>query len=87
MNCEPHPSSGFFIKVGMGREKRVRFRGRRIGKAVDIMVAVALGMRHPDKGPERGILLHAPARLAGQIFAGNKEFCVPPHPVQRTRQR
>ena len=41
---EPNLAAVACIEIGMAGEKRLRFGGRRIAKAIDIMVAVALGM-------------------------------------------
>src|SRR5258708_36771209 len=62
------------IEIGMGFEKRFGFRRRRLAKAVDIMMAVALGVRNADQRAKRQILLHAEAGLAGQILAGDESL-------------
>ena len=54
----------------MRGEKRLRFGRRRIGKTVDIMMAVALGVADADQRAEREVLLHAKSGLAGQVLAG-----------------
>ncbi len=60
------------IEVGMRGQKCFRLCGGRIGKAIDIMVAVALGMADPDQRAERKILLHGETGLAGQVLAGDE---------------
>ena len=60
------------IEIGMGGKEGFRLRGRRVAKAVDIMMAVALGMRNPDQRAKREILLHAKAGLAGQVLTGDE---------------
>ena len=58
----------------MRGEKRLRLGGGRVAKAVDIMMAVALGMGDADQRAERKILLHGEAGLAGQVLAGDEEL-------------
>ncbi len=53
----------------MRREKSLRLRCGRVGKAVDIMVAVALGVGDADQCAKREVLLHAEAGLTGQVLA------------------
>ena len=60
------------IEIGMAGEKGFRFGGGRVAKAVDIMMAVALGMGDADQRAKRQILLHAEAGLAGQVLAAMK---------------
>ena len=66
------------VEIGMRGRESLRFGGRRIAKAVDIVMAVALGMGDADEGAEREILLHGEARLAGQVLAGRRRTCSPP---------
>ena len=73
MDREPDVVAVAGVEIGMRREKRLRLGGRRIGKAVDIMMAVALGMGDADQRAEREILLHAEAGLTGQVLAGDEE--------------
>ena len=75
MDREPDLTAVVGIEIGMRGAKRLRLRGGRIGKTVDIMMAVALGMGDADQSAEREVLLHAKARLAGQVLAGDEEFC------------
>ena len=81
MDREPDLVAVADIEIGMRREKRLRFGGRRIAKTVDIMVAVALGMGDADQRAEREILLHRKARLAGQILAGDEDTFRRPHSI------
>ena len=74
MDREPDLVAVAGIEIGMRGEKRLRLRGRRIAKTVDIMMAVALGMGDADQRAERQILLHAEPGLAGQVLAGDEEF-------------
>ena len=73
MDREPDFVAVADIEIGMRREIRLRFSGRRIAKTVDIMVAVALGMGDADQRAEREILLHRQSRLAGQVLAGDED--------------
>ena len=62
------------IEIGMAGEKRLRLRERRVAKAIDVMMPVALGVGDTDQGAEREILLHGQAGLTGQVLAGDEEF-------------
>ena len=73
------------IEIGMRGEKRLRLGRRRIAKAVDIMMTVALGMGDADQRAEREILLHGKARLTGQVLAGDEAFFACRAPFGRTR--
>ena len=84
MNREPDFVAVAGIEIGMRREIRLRFGGRRVAKAVDIMMAVALGMGDADQRAKREILLHRQSRLAGQILAGNEAFLAGGAPFGRT---
>src|SRR5215470_17730109 len=70
VNREADPAAIVSVKIGMRGHESLRLRQRRLGKAVDIVMAVALGMGHADESPQRQILLHGEAGLAGQVFAG-----------------
>ncbi len=67
----------------MRRQKRLRLGCRRIGKAVDIMVTVALGMGDADQSAEREILLHGKPGLTGQVLAGDEEIFALPRSIWR----
>ena len=70
---EPDLAAVARVKIGMRGEERLRFGGRRVAKAVDIMMAVAFGMGDADQDAhEREVLLHGEAGLAGQVFAGDE---------------
>ena len=71
----------------MRGEKRLRLGRRRVGKAVDIMMAVALGMGDADQRAEREILLHGEPGLTGQVFAGDEEFLACPRSIWRRGSR
>ena len=58
MDGEPNPIAGVRIEIGMRGKESVRLVGRRIAKAIDIMMTVAFGVGDPDQGPKRKILLH-----------------------------
>ena len=49
MDREPDLVTVAGIEIGMRCKKCLRFGGRRIAKAVDIMMAVALGMGDADQ--------------------------------------
>src|SRR3954468_2795621 len=74
MNREPHFVAIAEIEIGMAGEKSLRLRERRVGKAIHVMMPVALGMGDTNQGAEREILLHAQAGLTGQVLAGDEEF-------------
>jgi hypothetical protein len=61
------------IEVGVRRQKGVRLRGGRVSKAIDIMVAVALGMGDADQCAKREVLLDAEPGLTGQVLARHEE--------------
>src|SRR5438094_6630615 len=61
------------VEIGMRREKGLCLHGGRVGKAIDIMVAVALGMGDADQCAKREVLLHAEAGLTGQVLARYEE--------------
>ena len=79
-------AAGSSVEIGVRRQKAFRFRGRRLGKAIDIMMAVALGMGHADQGAQRQILLHGQSRLAGEILAGNEMLRAFRAPLRRARR-
>ena len=58
MDREANFAAGADVEIGMRGEKRLRLGGRRVAKAVDIMMTVALGMGDADQRAEREILLH-----------------------------
>ena len=68
------PCAGVGVEIGMRGEKRLRLGGRRIAKAVDIVMAVALGVGDADQGAEREVLLHGETGLAGEVLAGDEEL-------------
>ena len=61
------------VEIGMRGHEGLRFRGRRLAKAVDIVMAVAFGMGDADERAEREILLHGEAGLAGQVLAASRK--------------
>ena len=74
------------IEIGMRGEEGLRLGGRRVGKAVDVMVAVALGMGDAEEGAEREVLLHGKPGLAGEVFAGDEELLAARAPFRRARR-
>src|SRR5712675_3136983 len=72
MNREANLVGVADIEIGVGGKEGFRLGRRRVAKTVDIMMAVALGMRNPDQRAKREILLHAKACLAGQILTGDE---------------
>src|SRR5258707_49663 len=74
MDGQPYAVAVADVEIGMGREKGQRLGGGRLAEAIDIMVAVALGVGDADQGAERKVLLHAKAGLTGQVLAGDEEF-------------
>src|SRR5438094_9809054 len=86
MTAEPDALAGVGVEIGMGNSEGLGFRGGRIAKAVDIVMAVAFGVRDSDEGTERKVLLHGKARLAGQILACHKEFFTARAPFRRARR-
>src|SRR6202035_5640924 len=74
VNRQPDAVSIVAIEIGMSGTERLRLAGRRVAKAVDIMVAVALGVGDADQGAERKVLLHGKPGLTGQVLARDEEF-------------
>ena len=85
MNVEPDDVTVAAVEIGMRLEEGLGFGGGRFAKAIDVMMAVALGMRHADQRAEREILLHAEPGLAGQILAGNEVIFILPAPRRCAR--
>ena len=73
MNRQPDAVAVASVEIGMRRKKGLCLHGGRVGKAIDIMVAVALGMGDADQCAKREVLLHREPGLTGQVFAGNEE--------------
>ena len=67
----------------MRGEERLRLGGRRIAKAIDIVMAVALGMGDADQRAEREVLLHGKPGLTGQVLARDEEFFAAPRSIWR----
>src|SRR5690242_8933958 len=86
VNGEPDALPGIGIEIGMRGSEGRSFRGGRVAKTVDIVMAVALGMGDADEGTEREILLRGKAGLAGQVLAGNEEPRTLRAPFRRTRR-
>ena len=87
MDREPDLIAVADIEIGMRGEKRLRFGDRCIAKAVDIMMAVALGMGDADQRAEREILLHGQSRLAGQVLAGDEDTARRPRSISPRASR
>src|SRR3954471_2735665 len=60
------------VEIGMGLQEGFGLACRREAETIDIVMAVALGMRRAEQRAEREILLHAEAGLAGEILAGDE---------------
>jgi hypothetical protein len=75
VNGEADLASITLVEIGMSRQEGSRFGRRRVAKAVDIMVPVALGMGDADQRAEREILLHGKPGLTGQVLACDKVIC------------
>lgn len=86
MNGEPDAPPGIGVEIGMRGGEGRSFGGGRIAEAVDIVVAVALGMGHADEGTECEILLHGKTCLAGQVLAGHEEPRAARAPFRRARR-
>src|SRR6516164_2016417 len=71
---KPHSAGVSRIEVRMGSEKGIRFLFGRFPEAIDIMVAVALHVGHPNQGAQSKVLLHGYSGLAVDVFAGNEEL-------------
>src|SRR3954451_19886548 len=74
VNVQADALPGVGIEIGVRGGERLGLRGGRVTEAVDIMMAVTLGMGDADEGPKREILLHGKAGLAGQVLAGDEEL-------------
>src|SRR5713226_1056722 len=74
LDRQPDIVSVVTIEIGMRCEVSPRLGGGRLGKTVDIVMAVALGMGDADQRTQREILLHAEAGLTGQVLARHEEF-------------
>src|ERR1700739_2142031 len=70
----------------MSRQKGPCLAAGRLGKAVDIMVTVALGMGDANEGAKREVLLHAEPGLTGQVLARYEVPFVFRAPDRRTRR-
>src|ERR1043166_1994219 len=71
------------VEIGMRREERCRLLIGGIRKALDIVMAVALGVGDADQRAEREILLHGKAGLTGEILAGDEEPAATGAPLLR----
>src|SRR5258706_4613471 len=69
MYRQPYAVAVARVEVGMRREKGLRLHGGRVGKTIDIMVAVALGMGDAHQCAKPEVLLDAKARLTGPVLA------------------
>src|SRR5258706_13056337 len=73
MYRQPYAVAVARVEVGMRREKGLRLHGGRVGKTIDIVVTVALGMGDADQCAKREVLLYAEAGLTGQVLARYEE--------------
>src|SRR6478736_8278829 len=68
MDREPDAVAFARVEIGMRRKKGLGLRSGRIGKSIDIMVAVALGMGDANQCAKREVMLHAEAGLTGEVL-------------------
>src|SRR5258706_15348691 len=73
MDREPDAVAVARVEIGMRREKGLRLGSGRIGKSIDIVVTVALGMGDANQCAEREVLLDAETGLTGQVLARYEE--------------
>src|SRR5258706_3091204 len=73
MYRQPYAVAVARVEVGMRREKGLRLHGGRVGKTIDIVMTVALGMGDADQCTKREVLLDAKAGLTGQVLARYEE--------------
>src|SRR3569832_2594800 len=85
VNGKPDALPSSVIEIGMRYGEGRSFSRRCLAKAVDIVMAVALGMGNAEKGAEREILLHGKAGLAGEVLTGDEEFFPTRAPFRRAR--
>src|SRR6476620_8887882 len=69
MDREPDAVAVARVEIGMRRDKGLRLRSGRIGKSIDIVMTVALGMGDANECAKREVLLHAEAGLTGEVLA------------------
>src|SRR6266699_2221364 len=74
VNRQPDIVAVADVEIGMSGEKRLRLGSGRVAKAIDIMVAVALGMGDADQCAKREVLLHGETGLTGQVLARDEEL-------------
>src|SRR6185436_9359083 len=67
-----HGAGGLFVQIGMGSQEAARFVLRRVGEAIDIVVAVAFGMGNAEERRQRRILLHGETGLTGEVLSCDK---------------
>src|ERR1700694_5467252 len=85
MDRQPDAVAVADVEIWMRCKKSLRLGGGRVAKAVDIMVAVALGVDDADQRTEREVLLHAEPGLTGQVLTGDEESFIVPAPSGRSR--
>src|SRR5260370_38842886 len=73
MDRKPDAVAVARVEIGMRREKGLRLRSGRVGKSIDIMVTVALGMGDANQCAKRKVLLDAKAGLTGEVLARYKK--------------
>src|SRR5712675_1479271 len=73
MDRQPDAVAVARVEIGMRREKGLRLGSGRIGKSIDIVVTVALGMGDANQCAKREVLLDAEAGLTGQVLARYEE--------------
>src|SRR6266550_2503875 len=62
------------VEARMRAQEGLRLGRRRVGKSVDIVMAVALSVTDADQRAEREVLLHGEPGLTGQVLAGDEIF-------------
>src|SRR5689334_25387404 len=86
MDGEADLAAADLVEIGMAAKEAVRFRRRRLAKAVNVMVAVAFGMRNAEQRAQCEILLHGEAGLAGEVLAGDEISRALRAPFRRARR-
>src|SRR4051794_38926210 len=77
VNGEPDALSGVGIEIGMRGRESLCLSYRRVAKAVDVVMAVALGMGDAEEGAEREVLLHGKAGRQVRSSLVRKHFSPP----------
>src|SRR5215212_2599527 len=86
MDRQPDVVAVTNVEIGMRRHESLRLGDGRLAKAIDVMVAVTLGMGDPDQGTKCKVLLHRKTGLTGEVLAGDEEFFTARAPLRRARR-